>query len=73
MFRYRDANREDFLIIAAFPQSREELFYMYPKARFPLTAEQLEEAAANRFSPTVMTYDGVIAGYANLYDVHEGT
>ncbi|GIP39102.1 N-acetyltransferase [Paenibacillus sp. J31TS4] len=66
-FAHRTAAHEDFPIIAAFPQSPEELFYMFPKGQYPLAPEQLEEAALRRLEPTVILRDGQIAGYGNLY------
>lgn len=72
MLQFRDAIQDDFKIIAAFPQNREELFYMYPKGIYPLQPEQLEQAAAERFAPTVVTYSGEPAAYGNLYDVQAG-
>jgi ribosomal protein S18 acetylase RimI-like enzyme len=72
MFHFRDVTHEDFKIIAAFPQNREEWFYMFPKGVYPISPEQLEEAALHRFSPTVITCSGDLAGYCNFYDVHAG-
>jgi ribosomal protein S18 acetylase RimI-like enzyme len=72
MLRYRDAERNDFAEIARFPESREEAFYMYPRGLFPLTSDQLEEAAAVRHLPTVVEVDGQAAGYANFYDLEPG-
>jgi ribosomal protein S18 acetylase RimI-like enzyme len=72
MFQYRDATLADFHRIASFPRSRDELFYMYPKGNYPLTAEQLAAAATERKSPTVVTDSDEVVGYSNLYDVNEG-
>jgi ribosomal protein S18 acetylase RimI-like enzyme len=69
MFNHRPVIPEDFEIISRFPQNQTELFFMYPKGIFPLTARQLEEAASNRIKPTVITYQGQVIGYGNLYDV----
>ncbi len=72
MLQSRNATHEDFMIIATMPQNQEELFYMYPKGKFPISSEILEEVALSRFSPTVITYMGEVSGYCNLYDVNEG-
>jgi ribosomal protein S18 acetylase RimI-like enzyme len=72
MFQSRPAVHEDFMSIAAMPQNEEELFYMYPKGMYPITAEELEQVASNRYSPTVVIYKGEVAAYCNLYDVEEG-
>ena len=71
MYQYRDATFADFEQIASFPQSREELFYMYPKGIYPLTAEQLAETASGRLSVTVITDSDEIVGYSNLYDISD--
>jgi ribosomal protein S18 acetylase RimI-like enzyme len=72
MLQYREVRQADFKMIAAFPQNQEDLFYMFPKGKFPITPEQLEEVALSRFSPTVITYNDEVAGYCNFYDVAEG-
>ncbi|SMF68937.1 Ribosomal protein S18 acetylase RimI [Paenibacillus barengoltzii] len=72
MFQFRKAAHEDFLIIATMPQNQEGLFYMYPKGKFPISSEILEGVASSRFSPTVITYMGEVAGYCNFYEVNKG-
>ncbi|WP_135557264.1 GNAT family N-acetyltransferase [Paenibacillus cymbidii] len=69
----RKAQKEDFARIGKFPANAEEAFFMYPSGVYPLTGEQLEEAAAKRFHPTVVLHDGELAGYANFYATNEGT
>ena len=56
IFQFRDVEQKDFKDIAPFAQNQEEAFYFFPKATFPVTAEQLEKAALERFSPTVILY-----------------
>jgi len=56
----------DALIIREFPKSQKELFFMFPTATFPLTAERLLKKAGERLSPTVALLDGQVAGYANI-------
>ncbi|WP_256757600.1 GNAT family N-acetyltransferase [Cohnella sp. WQ 127256] len=73
MFQYRDATFADFNQIASFPQSEQELCYMYPKGKYPLNAEQLAEAAAERKSLTVVTDSDEVVAYGNLYNVIVGT
>src|SRR5690606_27529771 len=53
MYEFRDAKREDFGQIAAFPQDRREAFFMWPRGSYPFTAEALYEAAMRRLLPTV--------------------
>ncbi|PYI54803.1 GNAT family N-acetyltransferase [Paenibacillus flagellatus] len=74
MYVCRPATRDDFPIVAAFPQSEDELFFMFPSADYPLRAEQLEANARDRLFPTVVTDDaGAVAGYANIYGYTEGS
>ena len=68
-YEHRAVQSRDFEIIATFPQNRNELFFMYPKGIYPLTAQQLEEAAMTRTHPIVVTRGQQVAGYCNLYDV----
>jgi len=59
--------RRDFEVICSFPQSEEELFYFYPKARYPLTVHQLQEAVEQRADSIVVERDGKVVGFANFY------
>jgi len=68
---YRPLQEKDLESICTFPRSEEELFYMFPKARYPLTPEQLLGVAENRHDPTVVLVNGVVAGYGNFIEVHE--
>ncbi|WP_052487678.1 GNAT family N-acetyltransferase [Gordoniibacillus kamchatkensis] len=72
MLQYRNTIPADFAAIAAFPQSREEFFFMFPKGEYPPRPEQLEKVATERWSPTVITIGGELAAYANFYDVRAG-
>lgn len=72
MFSHRIAQVSDFEHIALFPQSEEELFYMFPTAKFPLTAVQLYNASQQRHHPTVVIKNKKIVGYANFYELKEG-
>ncbi|WP_294346547.1 GNAT family N-acetyltransferase [Prosthecochloris sp.] len=46
---------------------------MFPKASYPLTPEQLFEAARNRCDPLVAFVNDVIAGYGNFIEVDRGS
>ena len=72
MYQYRDVTLEDFAKIAMFPSNPDELYYMFPQGIYPLSADQLREAAASRFCQTVITRDDEVIGYSNLYDVTNG-
>ncbi|MBL4720787.1 MAG: GNAT family N-acetyltransferase [Alphaproteobacteria bacterium] len=67
MFAHRAATTPDFLEIQQFPINAEELSFMAPNLSFPLDAQALADIAATRDAPTVLTQNGVIAGYAALY------
>lgn len=72
MYHCRTSTANDYPIIAAFPQSEEELFFMFPSAVYPLTAEQIEENVKKRWCPTVVLYGDEVVGFANLYGYEEG-
>ncbi|UVI29419.1 GNAT family N-acetyltransferase [Paenibacillus spongiae] len=42
---------------------------MYPKGIYPLTAEQLEQAARTRIKPTVILYGDQVVGYCNFIEI----
>lgn len=67
MLTHRPVRTEDVARICAFPQSAEELYFLAPRARFPLTPEQLSAAIAQRFDSTVALLQGEVAGFANFY------
>lgn len=73
MFECRPVLPEDYPVISAYPRNEEELFYMFPTASYPLTADQIEANSNTRLHPTVVVRDdGKVAGYANLYGHEEG-
>jgi RimJ/RimL family protein N-acetyltransferase len=67
-YTHRPLLAEDLAAICSLPQNAEELYYMFPKAVYPLTPEQIEEALRTRLEPTVVLYGREIAAYANLYN-----
>lgn len=67
MLTHRPVAEQDIPVICGFPQSAEELFFMYPKAAFPLTPTQLLEAIAQRADSTVAEFDGKVVAFANFY------
>lgn len=68
---YRPLEAVDIEKICRLPQSEEELFFMFPKAEYPLSVEQLEVVVENRSDSTVILLDNEIVGFANFYDVKE--
>ncbi len=63
---FKTVTESDFEKICSFPESAEELFYLFPKATFPLTEEQLKSSVDNRTDSTVMVCDGEPIGFANF-------
>ena len=68
---HRPLQKKDLKHICTFPLSAGELFYMFPKARYPLTSEQLLDVARSRRDPSVVLVNGAVAGYGNFIEVHE--
>ena len=64
---HRPVAEKDIQILCGFPLSEEELFFIYPKATFPLTASQLLDAISRRSDSTVVVLDGEVAAFANFY------
>lgn len=73
MLTYRQLAGEDLDTICTFPLNAEELFYVSPKFRYPLTPEQILQVLEGRVNPTVITreYSRQPLAYANLYDKDE--
>ncbi len=63
----RPVEERDYPVICGFVQSPEELFFMFPAARYPLTPEQLREAVARRADSTVVELDGETVAFANFH------
>lgn len=70
---YRDVKEEDIPFICELPENKEVLFYMFPKADYPLSEDQLKKVHQTRFEPTVFLEDEKIVGYANLYQYEDET
>ncbi|GLO13624.1 GNAT family N-acetyltransferase [Pseudomonas putida] len=70
---HRPVRPDDIPVICNFPQSPDELFYMFPKATYPLTPAQLSDAVAQRSGSTVVEGNGAILALANFYKAeHDG-
>ena len=48
------------------PKDEEELFFMFPKADFPLTIDQLKNTIKDRFDSTVVLFNNEVVGFANF-------
>ncbi|MET3055203.1 GNAT family N-acetyltransferase [Pseudomonas alkylphenolica] len=70
---HRPVQAKDIATICCFPQGPEELFYMFPKAEYPLTPTQLHDAITQRAGSTVVEGDGAVLAFANFYKAeHNG-
>lgn len=66
MFLNRPLEEKDIPVVCALPQNIDELFYMFPRATWPLTPPQLMDALHNHSDSTVVEMDGEVVGYANF-------
>lgn len=68
---HRTVETSDFEKICQLPKNEEELFFMFPKAEYPLTESQLESAVNSRFDSTNILLNNDIVGFANFYEVNK--
>lgn len=68
----RPVAEQDIEIVCRFPQTEDELFFLFPKAEFPLTPSQLRTAIAQRADSTVVELDGKVVAFANFYQWEAG-
>ena len=64
---FREVQSQDIAHVCRLPQTEEELFFMFPRASFPLQPSELESAISQRRNSTVALVDESIAGFANFY------
>jgi len=69
---HRPVQPSDIPAICCFPQGPDELFYMFPKATYPLTPAQLTDAISQRSGSTVVEGYGLVLGFANFYKAEHG-
>lgn len=69
---FRSATEDDYPVICKLVKNRNELLWVYPAGRYPLTVSQLKELARNRSELTVAVEDGSIIGFADFYDLVPG-
>jgi len=72
LYAHRQATLEDLSQICTFPQNPTELYFMYPKANFPLTFEQLKHNFDNRSNCTIFLSNETVVAFANMYDIEPG-
>ena len=70
-YTYRGIIENDYKVICNMPQNITELYYMFPKADYPLSVEQLSENLKMRSNPTVFLHEDQVIGFANFYNVVE--
>ena len=64
---HRPATELDTQEICGCAQDAQELFFFFPKAQFPLTPQQLNQAVAERADATVAVLNGQVVAFANFY------
>lgn len=70
--QHRPVQPDDLAEVISFVRDRDELFYAYPRARWPLDIEQLAATVAERRASTLVLLDGRAAGFANFYQCEPG-
>ncbi len=69
---FRPVRDDDVAAICRWPQSADELYFFFPRARYPLTAEQLRQAIAERAEARVIERAGEPLGFANFHRWEQG-
>ena len=72
ILQHRPVKADDIKTICSFPLNAQELFYMFPKAQYPLTEAQLSNAITQRFDSTVVEAGNSVVGFANFYRAETG-
>ncbi|WP_448208115.1 GNAT family N-acetyltransferase [Azospirillum sp. sgz302134] len=72
MFTHRPLADADIPRICTFPRDAQELYFLFPRASWPLTPAQVAESLSTRREPTVVLRDGEVVGYANFATFDEG-
>ena len=70
--QYRPVKADDINTLSSLPQGAQELFYMFPKAQYPLTEVQMADAIAQRFDSTIFEAENRVVGFANFYRAEPG-
>ena len=69
---FRSATEDDYPAICKLVKSRDELLWVYPAGRYPLTVSQLKELAQKRSELTVAVEGRSLLGFADFYDLKPG-
>ncbi len=68
----REVTEDDIEQICKLAETREELFYCFPRATFPLSVADVRHSIQTRASATVIEKDGRVVAFANFYRWQEG-
>lgn len=69
---FRPVRDADLPAICAFAHSADELYYLAPRARFPLSVDQLAASIAQRSDSSVVCRGDAVLAFANIYKREEG-
>ena len=69
---HRKVTESDIPEICKLPKTREELFYCFPRAGFPLSEADLRQSIEKRADSTVVEVAGRVVAFANFYRWKEG-
>lgn len=69
---FRPVQASDIPTVCTFAQSADEAFFFFPKCTWPLTAEQLAAAVAQRSDSSVVVEDDQVLAFANFYQWEQG-
>ena len=69
---FRPVHDADLPHICSFARSAEELYFLAPRASFPLTPDQLAASIAQRSDSSVVCRGDAVLGFANIYKREEG-
>ncbi len=68
----REATERDIAEIRKLPETREELFYCFPGASFPLSEADVRSSVETRSDSTVVEIGGRVVAFANFYRWKDG-
>jgi ribosomal protein S18 acetylase RimI-like enzyme len=68
----REVTEDDIPEICRLPKTREELFYCFPRASFPLTEAEVRRNIEQRSDSTVVEVAGRVVAFANFYRWEKG-
>lgn len=69
---FRPVRDDDLPAICTFARTPEELYFLAPRARFPLDVEQLATSIAQRSDSSVVCRGAQVLAFANIYKREQG-